>query len=951
MDSGHRDAIAAVDRELALAVQAPVQDDHRISQALGDVLDLGCFRPACRMEDIEPLLQPLEARPLDADDATIQAHARDFAESVVARRPSGPAAQSARTEVDRIAGLAQRYLASNRSDAISFYQEAASEPGRRQPQKMALETFAQALPLLRDSERKVALLKRLIDVLPNLEHHAVVARNTQRRGLFILEEAMQGLSPDHRAELIEHLLKNIGGLSTAFSRRYPPVAMKLLGQTAKGMTTTGAPLAVTAGMTGIGMVSVPLIAASAGAFVGVLAAAGVATYLGIGKQAQGTALYLLKRELAGLRKDWARVDEARRASLAREFRNLRENSEQLDGTKHTTLFQFFRDDFIDPANFPAPGGHAVSEAMRRQGQYLRAKFAAAHEGIGAHAGHYWTRLHPSVRPAISPPPNGAERALMQVVDALCREAKRMKVSEAGIPDRFLENLRTHCSPGGRWAGILEACFRHMRGMAEYQNESTRPGVLRELMAMIDRLATGDAEFVQEFVVQAEQAPARCGNNARDTYNAMCDAVVYDKARRGEDGFKDAGALVGHARQAFIRRALAEATARCIDAWRQAGNERITPDIEVDVGLLAESVLGRRFGLGNPVRNMDNRSSVSHVTRHELAGIEARAREIVDDEDMLLDFLAEWKPLRDVIARDPGFGAALAERIASARAAFSDRDGRPVPDGQIVEAADEVVKVEKEATADLLRTRIRNILNLASDSAATDGGAPGPDEALAAPDGAHAVEPAWVRQLQSLRNPEDDARDERRVAAEVMASQYAVPDSPAAVIRPDDLPFPLVENPGGGDCLFLALEAPVAETRAALRRAIEGREDDERTRGMNAQSVAAALAQMPATAHRAAALSGGVHSVPNAVYAEMVGTAGVYAGEDELTLYSGLPENRGKKIVVIDADSKVLLIANGTRQGLEYEVSDRRAALGRFVEEADIALYKTPDHWRRLARPA
>ncbi|MDB5772631.1 MAG: hypothetical protein JWM42_3005, partial [Burkholderia sp.] len=80
----------------------------------------------------------------------------------------------------------------------------------------------------------------------------------------------------------------------------------------------------------------------------------------------------------------------------------------------------------------------------------------------------------------------------------------------------------------------------------------------------------------------------------------------------------------------------------------------------------------------------------------------------------------------------------------------------------------------------------------------------------------------------------------------------------------------------------------------------------RARNRNAHHVVAALTQTPGeTQDRAAGLTYGRHAIPNSVYAKLVAIPGIYAGDDELSLYSSLPIHQDKTFVVVDQDGTLL----------------------------------------------
>lgn len=228
------------------------------------------------------------------------------------------------------------------------------DTSRGPAQKMALETFTKAFPFaLSNDGNHLNLLRKLIDVLPNLEHHKIVERNAQRRGLRVLEKALGNLKPDEAAEVLAHLMNRVSDLSQKLSRHKvasvvfnegTAEASAFLGCFSGFMGMFGAyGSAAAMAVTLAPMAGVPLVALAGGMAV-------VNTKI-IRKQPQGTALYMLKDQLAKLRKDWGNVTPDNRQKLIEAFKNLQDGYDKLLGTKTSTLQRFFNDSFIDPSKF------------------------------------------------------------------------------------------------------------------------------------------------------------------------------------------------------------------------------------------------------------------------------------------------------------------------------------------------------------------------------------------------------------------------------------------------------------------------------------------------------------------------------------------------------------------------------------------------------------------------
>ncbi|GIZ52747.1 NEL domain-containing protein [Noviherbaspirillum aridicola] len=963
-------AILSVDRTIEHAARGERQEPDRVYAALSGLLDADFFRPANEAHPPEKYFDQLHACPLDADDKTIRQHAQRFAERVVSFRqaryevsnPVKPVPDA--KDVARIAGLAERHLNSNRVDGHSFRQEVAIDPRRRLTQKMGLETILQSFPLLQNENRKVDLLKKLIDVLPDLQQNAVLSRNVQRRGLLVLEELMSSLSPNARAEILEHLTTNITQLSTQASRRYSP---HLANRAMRGLAVAHV-AALPIIMSGVAVGATAITAASGGAAAGTIGLFALAAYLGTKKQVQGTALYLLKRQLSSLRKDWSEVDGTHREKLTRAFEGLRGQWRNLDATKLTTRNAFFNDDFINPARFPSRPANPVSEAARRQGNRIRAQLR----------GRFEPRMEQSRGAAVNPAPvsdpsrpsqpqSQQEQQLMEVVAILRRDAMRMNLCTTDLPASFLENVRLHAGGIPRWDSILFQCFNRISALADYENEATRPGLLRQVVAMTDRLANGDRGFVRKFIEIALDAQGDCGNRVQTVYQDLHFLVAWDEAMKGKDGLSKPAVLLALARQGFIRQVIQNVMTEYINERRMQGRQLVTPRQEVEAALLAEIAMGRRLGLRDEVRDMRFKGTVAGISRRDLARVEERVKAVIEDDGVFFDYLLTSPSVIAVIEADPAYQAELGRRVAPHRAEFealadkalatgSEQDeraqeaaGTTVTDEEYHAAAKRVMEMEKEIASTLLRERLEAMVSSYGHGASRDA-APAADQG----EGTAKVEaeppmPEWLTTLMSIARPGDDLAHEREVARETMQYQHAARDPSLGGIAPADLPSIPIENAGGGDCLFLALNEPATEIRNALRQAIEAREDDAAARTRNAHNIASALSQTPEMAHLAADFVGGLHQVPNAVYAEIVGTPGIYAGEDELTVYSTLPANRGKIFLVIDEDGTVLRIQDGSRTAVPYDAASKQAELKRLVDEADVALYKTANHWRRLPK--
>lgn len=184
----------------------------------------------------------------------------------------------------------------------------------------------------------------------------------------------------------------------------------------------------------------------------------------------------------------------------------------------------------------------------------------------------------------------------------------------------------------------------------------------------------------------------------------------------------------------------------------------------------------------------------------------------------------------------------------------------------------------------------------------------------------------------------------------VSDMYIAPEPSSASwsIHTEDLGgVTLVDNAGGGDCLFYALgieRSDMSAFRNRIAEVISEREDTPRQRAYNAQMVAAAVLQT--------GLSEDVPNfrqleIPNEVYAEMVRIPGIYAGEDELLAFTQLPENKGRTVVMIDSDGVIARFRDGTREAVSYTSENFNEVIGSVLADAEIALYKTPNHWQQI----
>lgn len=342
------------------------------------------FQPTTsRSSNMEPANSPVTQKPATPPRSGMESHSnlynnrRPPSSLKISHKSHSHIAASKKTEIlaidQEIKAAFDRqdresFIAKKLTDLLDkpYFQSTDSQPdsARGSAQKMALETFKQAFPLtISDDKNHLELLKKLIDVLPNLDHNRVVERDPQRRGLHVLEDALGKLKPDEAAEVLAHLMNRLGDLSQKLSKHkavnvpFEGFALSLM-----GLGTTGACV----GGFVVGNAGAVTAAAALGPFgvVVPLIAAGVtvAHMKSIQKQPQGTALYMLKDQLAKLRKNWGDVTPDNQQQLTEAFKNLQSSYDEHFGIKTSTLQRFFNDSFIDPSKF---------DAEPKQGKELR----------------------------------------------------------------------------------------------------------------------------------------------------------------------------------------------------------------------------------------------------------------------------------------------------------------------------------------------------------------------------------------------------------------------------------------------------------------------------------------------------------------------------------------------------------------------------------------------------
>lgn len=160
-------------------------------------------------------------------------------------------------------------------------------------------------------------------------------------------------------------------------------------------------------------------------------------------------------------------------------------------------------------------------------------------------------------------------------------------------------------------------------------------------------------------------------------------------------------------------------------------------------------------------------------------------------------------------------------------------------------------------------------------------------------------------------------------------------------------FNLLENDGGGDCLFYALAGKNLSPKQLLKmRAKIARQRRHLPEGNNnAHSVVMALYQSGVVDEEdLRTMMEGRHNIPNNVVEAMQRIPGIYAGDDELQQWC---MKEGKSVLVVDMNGILTVFTAEGSQRIEYEPDEQTTTLLEQMEVADICLFKTPNHWRKI----
>jgi len=416
-------------------------------------------------------------------------------------------------------------------------------------------------------------------------------------------------------------------------------------------------------------------------------------------------------------------------------------------------------------------------------------------------------------------------------------------------------------------------------------------------------------------------------------------------------------------------------------------------VEVEQYLAAEVVLGDRLGLWDPAQKVATYAYTAEKTveRENITAIEKKVRETATSKDDFVDFLMMLTPIKNFIQNNPAYDfkvkvGELAARLQSdfdiAQEIYFEIQDKPTPEQQ--QAFDAAGIVYQSATSEIENTVIRQILvglldrypdvmtikpgrqsflmsaaeGMKADLHEQETHAQGlrPDskkyDALnkklndLSAGRAKDSEAAGKSEQTSARSPELNPADAVLVSSNMYTTSGT--SSTSRRIFTDQLgSVALLENAGGGDCLFYALgieKDGIGAFRNRIADLVSRRKDTPQQRAYNAQMVAAAVVQ---TGLERVVPNFRQLEIPNDVYADMVRIPGIYAGEDELCALTQLPEYKGRTVAMIDTDGTIACFRNGVRESVTYTSENLDEVLGRVLAEADIALYKTPNHWRRI----
>jgi hypothetical protein len=1027
----YKQKILEIDGRITAAVQS--EDEQELLDQLNELLDQPFFinaSPANSLpaEALTKAFKILNDCPTDPKEKDIDDRVKQF-ETELFVLGAGALSTKNTEEVEHLKKeIKERsiaYLKSNRFNVSNFQSQIISkfafdkdDDELCSAQKMALETFLKSFPWVasKNSDAGVTLLKRLfVDVIPNLRDHLVAQENAQRRGLRVFEDGLKYLGPDQVAEALAEAMHSLAFLSQRFSIRRINIELGAVGRhpnrtIAAAGTASLIPVSVTAGLVWPGSIGSAAAVATAavatgyaaipiGVFVGGCA---LAAYLTTEKQAQGSALYMIGRQLNKLRKDWGNVSNDNRKRLQDSYIILRNSVDDLvRGVKNTSLTRFFNDTTIDPSKF-AEEKKAWSERGRQINHRLLAPFI--------------TRMR-SLPTSIDGLEDLSqdEKDLYHLLASYHNEARQLGLSTARMPVGLIKNVRKHANTPTyeeTAVKILLACFIRPREnqtllagkipMPEYENPLTKPKILQQIMEMTRRLAKGKEDFLHGFFNAAKIADGNCHVHGRQMLSELWKSVLADKAKRGENGLDKYENLLQLANGLFRVELLINVAGDVL-----YDKEDLSKNSEaVELIAAVQIALGKKLGLVDAVEGMDYVHLTKKVTSQALQNIETRFNDVMKERTAFVEFLVKWDPLTDKIKKDPlvNFDARLEKKKEAAKNVYKAAEETyfsvdpstledPEKNQRIAkfEAAGEVFQGAKDkATEELLRERINTLLNEYSGSMElTDFSqinyySVGNEYAdiFEVPDDLD--EGPWLAFVSAIKElEEEEGGGEIEVINEVAESMYIgleyepktsssstpanLPTSaispvstsanlpnPASTVSPiskDDirkLGFRVRYTTPDGDCLYHALgvaEQNIKAERAEVAAKIAARPEDELTMSANSYQVAGALLQTPSTMSLAQHLIR--TSVPNRVYAELVKVPGIYSGLDELSAISTLEKYKEQIFFAVDTDGTLTEIVNGQRTELTYTDQTKTKVLTEALQRAQVRLYKTQGHWERI----
>jgi len=221
---------------------------------------------------------------------------------------------------------------------------------------------------------------------------------------------------------------------------------------------------------------------------------------------------------------------------------------------------------------------------------------------------------------------------------------------------------------------------------------------------------------------------------------------------------------------------------------------------------------------------------------------------------------------------------------------------------------------------------------------------------------------WEAFLQEINNVPRQPVDDRPYAygnmyasvAEENKKAKTTPSTSSAKkeekrsFAPDE--FDLIENVGGGDCLFHALAGHDLDAEEVLH---ERAEIAEVRTGMggnvnrNAHAIVTALYQTGVVNDDDLRfLMEGRHAIPHNVLAAMQRIPGIYAGDEEIQQWC-MHGEENRAVFVIDINGTLTRFDSNGSQNVPYTALNRTAILANGMNTSTVTLFKTPNHWRQV----